>query len=396
MNKRLWILLLIAPLLNLPAAGQPAGYEIVEVTNWPGREFNPTLNNNGQIVFTAEFGPQSTWEIFLYDGNTGEITRITDDNVPDTLPFINDAGTIAWTRKNGAGGTTEVMIRYANGKVVQLTHNDVFELVLDLNNLDQLVFNRENTRGCVGLGEHVMFFDGRSIRQITNNEWFNTSISLSDRGDIVWAEFDICAGGVNWRSLIKLYSKGVITTLSEPGLQAQYTTINNNGVCAWMFFDPAAWQEGIQVWDNGVRTLLTDWGDQPNLNDRGELAFGRWHDNTSTWQVWCHTKGRFSQITADPFSNIQPVINNAGEITWMAGTFPDEDIRLLRRLPRGDLNCDGALDGADIDPFFLALGRPMAYQSAFPNCDPLLGDMNGDGALNGADIDPFFAALGGG
>ena len=62
----------------------------------------------------------------------------------------------------------------------------------------------------------------------------------------------------------------------------------------------------------------------------------------------------------------------------------------------GDLNCDGRLDGADIDPFFLALGDPAAYLLQFPTCDPLNGDMNGDGRLDGGDIDPFFACLGGG
>ena len=61
----------------------------------------------------------------------------------------------------------------------------------------------------------------------------------------------------------------------------------------------------------------------------------------------------------------------------------------------GDLNCDGAFNGGDIDPFFLALGDPKAYAAQFPNCDPLLGDMNADGLFNGADIDPFFACLGG-
>ena len=64
--------------------------------------------------------------------------------------------------------------------------------------------------------------------------------------------------------------------------------------------------------------------------------------------------------------------------------------------PLGDLNCDGAFNGGDIDPFFLALGDPAAYTAQFPNCDILLGDMNGDGSVNGGDIDPFFACLGGG
>ena len=62
----------------------------------------------------------------------------------------------------------------------------------------------------------------------------------------------------------------------------------------------------------------------------------------------------------------------------------------------GDMNCDGRLDGGDIDPFFLALGDPAAYLLQFPNCDLLNGDMNGDGRLDGGDIDPFFACLGGG
>ncbi|MCH8805377.1 MAG: hypothetical protein IH986_04745 [Planctomycetes bacterium] len=63
---------------------------------------------------------------------------------------------------------------------------------------------------------------------------------------------------------------------------------------------------------------------------------------------------------------------------------------------KGDMNCDGAINGADIDPFFLALGDPSAYTAQFPNCDILNGDMNGDGRVNGGDIDPFFVCLGGG
>jgi hypothetical protein len=59
----------------------------------------------------------------------------------------------------------------------------------------------------------------------------------------------------------------------------------------------------------------------------------------------------------------------------------------------GDMNCDGVRNGADIDPFFLALGDPVAYGIAYPECFALNGDFNGDGALNGADIDPFFEYL---
>ncbi len=61
----------------------------------------------------------------------------------------------------------------------------------------------------------------------------------------------------------------------------------------------------------------------------------------------------------------------------------------------GDLNCDDTVDGADIDPFFLALADPAAYAAQFPGCPTTNGDINGDGSVDGADIDAFFKLLGG-
>ena len=162
-----------------------------------------------------------------------------------------------------------------------------------------------------------------------------------------------------------------------------------------MFSDPVTSEQGIQIWQNGTRSLLTSWGEAPDLSDFG-LSFTRWDEITATRHIWLHRNGEFRQLTFGPISNTECVINNLGEVTWLHGNFPDLDLWVMRRFPLGDLNCDGAFNGADIDLFFLALGDPAAYDAMLPNCDPLLGDMNGDGALNGADIDPFFAALGGG
>ena len=62
----------------------------------------------------------------------------------------------------------------------------------------------------------------------------------------------------------------------------------------------------------------------------------------------------------------------------------------------GDLNCDGAVNTFDIDPFVLALTDPAAYAEQFPGCDYLLADANGDGLVNAFDIDPFVLLLTGG
>ncbi|TWT39960.1 Subtilase family protein [Phycisphaerae bacterium RAS1] len=60
---------------------------------------------------------------------------------------------------------------------------------------------------------------------------------------------------------------------------------------------------------------------------------------------------------------------------------------------RGDLNCDGAANVLDINPFVLALLNPAAYAMQFPGCNVHNADINGDGGENVLDINPFVALL---
>jgi len=62
----------------------------------------------------------------------------------------------------------------------------------------------------------------------------------------------------------------------------------------------------------------------------------------------------------------------------------------------GDMNCDGAVDTADIDGFVLAIVDPAAYAAAFPDCDVTHADCNDDGAVDTADIDAFVQIVVGG
>ncbi|MBU0639494.1 MAG: hypothetical protein KKB50_11565 [Planctomycetes bacterium] len=59
----------------------------------------------------------------------------------------------------------------------------------------------------------------------------------------------------------------------------------------------------------------------------------------------------------------------------------------------GDLNCDGTVDGFDVDAFMLALMYPDRYATTYPDCDIKLADCNADGLVNGFDIDSFVALL---
>jgi hypothetical protein len=56
----------------------------------------------------------------------------------------------------------------------------------------------------------------------------------------------------------------------------------------------------------------------------------------------------------------------------------------------GDANCDGAIDGADIQPFFDGLADPAQWILDHPGCNIANLDINSDGSLDGADIQAFF------
>lgn len=67
---------------------------------------------------------------------------------------------------------------------------------------------------------------------------------------------------------------------------------------------------------------------------------------------------------------------------------PDECERVA-----GDLNCDGAVNFADINPFVLALRGRIAYVNRYPTCLWSNADVNGDGEVDYGDINAFVTAV---
>lgn len=59
----------------------------------------------------------------------------------------------------------------------------------------------------------------------------------------------------------------------------------------------------------------------------------------------------------------------------------------------GDMNCDGAVDVDDIEPFTQALIDVPAYDTAFPACWSGRADMNQDDSIDGLDVGDFVSDL---
>jgi RHS repeat-associated protein len=75
----------------------------------------------------------------------------------------------------------------------------------------------------------------------------------------------------------------------------------------------------------------------------------------------------------------------------------DDDGNLTSAWAAADMNCDGYVTSADIDPFVIALAQGQAaYETAYPDCEYLNADINGDGYVTAADSDLFTSMLTGG
>ena len=91
----------------------------------------------------------------------------------------------------------------------------------------------------------------------------------------------------------------------------------------------------------------------------------------------------------------------SGDYLYVVGQQASKTLAILRFASTppapGDMNCDGAVNGQDIDGFVLALfGTPpdyAEYRARFPSCNPFLSDTNCDSLVNGQDIDGFVNCL---
>jgi hypothetical protein len=102
-------------------------------------------------------------------------------------------------------------------------------------------------------------------------------------------------------------------------------------------------------------------------------------------KLWADT-GAFTQVL---FQDASEMVASAWYTAWVNAGSP---MPLPAPIVTGDLNCDGHLDGRDIQPFVLAVTNPSQYQSQYPSCNILNGDLNGSGTATVADV-PLFVQL---
>jgi len=375
----------LALVLAGSASGQvnlPEGFEIVEFAVNDKMTRSPAINNCGEIVYVKDNKQDS--RVFLYDN--GKITRLTDDDQGRLVsgPDINDDGTIVWMRGyfNQHDTFRIIMLergeRTIVGKGYQPSINSFGRMAWQL-------FRRYTCHPEVD----IVFFDGESAIELTDNRFCDQSAEINDNDWITWGESDGCV--VPWVGDVRLYVDGEIHVLPSGSPQSHVATINNLGQVAWGAGPPI---NGTEFWENGETVVLIDRGNNPRLNNLGDIYFLRFHpENNDSWDSWLYRVSNggpvIHRLTDDNVWNTDGDINDWVEMAWRWKDGPGikhGGLRFMRRVRTGDAEFDGDVDLIDHAAFAECMTGPGRVDRL---CDCRFLDIDHDGDVDLSDFARF-------
>ncbi|MFQ5495836.1 MAG: hypothetical protein ACE5EX_10700, partial [Phycisphaerae bacterium] len=365
------------------------------------------MNNCGQVVYSSRLNQlMAETEIFLYDN--GALVRITDDNVRDDFPDINDSGIIVWTSfRDGTIDDPKIAVR-KDGATVYLGDGEDAKV----NSLGHIAWKRANEKGCFGSGFDVLFYTGslttfepKRLVKITNNDLSNQQANLNDHDEIVWTQYNFCPDP--WESRIMLYADGVAAPVSGDDSGPQSPDINNLGHVMWGENTNGSGVRRARLWTDGFREPVTliDPGNHPHPNNLGDVTVNRMvPPDDTTWQVWLlpDAAGLTEppiQVTSEPISTRCNALNDWGEMLLDQGVVLDTNVLVMRRIRTGEADFDGHIDLRDFAAFQNCITGPGDFdgtEGGFDRlCDCRFLDIDHDRDVDADDFALFQPAMDG-
>lgn len=90
-----------------------------------------------------------------------------------------------------------------------------------------------------------------------------------------------------------------------------------------------------------------------------------------------------------PFNGLSDDLDLDGRPRFLNGSVDRGAYEYGEVLVLADMNCDGEINGLDVDGFILALTDQIGYDNRYPGCSALSADINGDTIVDMLDLGPF-------
>ncbi|MEK6674809.1 MAG: hypothetical protein AABZ47_04045, partial [Planctomycetota bacterium] len=393
MKSIFWIIVGLA-LSAARVVGQiPEGWEIKEI--FPaGTEYycgSVDINDRGQIVFHCSPWPnRSKTEVLLYD--RGKLTQLTDDDVYDTFPHLNNRGDIVWQRDfNPDPGTENIgIVGWRDWKMEPISAEAFPQGSVDINDTGQMVWiaftepKIEKTQ--------IVFYDGATIQQITDDQFVNQSPRINNHGDFVFERdnffvdpfvFDIIG-----------HFAGKLLTLTDAPDRSSTPDINDWRDVIWRVFSNSDYTTSLWYWNEGKGSKVVDGNVlTAHINNRNDICFSRWDSQNENPALWLlRASGELLQLADGSFGGNVSAINRRGEIAFQHGHFPKNGIVLLTK-PEfvADLDFDGDVDLADFAILQNCFGESLT--GIAEACSS--SDINNDTVVDFSDVTRFVPFVGG-
>jgi hypothetical protein len=271
------------------------GNGITQLTN-AADGWGPHINDSGQVVWEGEFEASKN-EIFMYDGRG--ISQLTDNSLYEHSPQIDDNGHVVW-----AGGTSsyrEIFI-YDGNSIIRLAEES-YDGSSNISGNGKVVWLADPAR------KHISYYDGNSVTQLAvqSEAW---RPQINDQGKIVWRGGH---DGSNYE--IFLYDGGSITQLTNNDYYDDSPQINDRGQIVWHGYDGSDYE--IFLSDGNTTTRITNNSADdisPQINDRGQIV---WYGyDGSDYEIFLYDGGTITLVTDNTYNDGDPKINNNAQIVW--------------------------------------------------------------------------------
>jgi hypothetical protein len=307
------------------------------------------MNNCGQIIFDMQLGPRfDDKEMFLYAN--GRLKQLTDDDVSDFVGRINEDGAAIWLRNLQKAIHTELVL-YEDGKVsIFVQHRNGIRSG-SINNLPHITWSAARRTRCPKRVD-LMLWDGQTRRRISEKiRLISQSSDLNELGDVTWMRTNFCVNP--WAGDIRLWSDGATIILPSNKTQVQSSKINN----------------------------------------LGDVYFAWWDSDRRHWQPWLYRVSGggepvLHRLADDKFWAARGDVNDWGEVAWRSSTPRNiaGRLRLMRRIRTGDSEFDGDIDLVDYAGFADCMTGPGRVDRL---CDCRFLDIDHDGDVDLGDFALF-------
>ncbi|MCH8252775.1 MAG: hypothetical protein IID36_10025, partial [Planctomycetes bacterium] len=350
----------------------------------------PRMNECGEMVYSIGVIDLPGTAVFRYDN--GLIEQLSDDpSTPHVFPDINSNGTVVWTRGWSGFGGGEIAM-FERGVMTILAEGSR----ATINDMVHIAFYKFEPVTCAS-ESGVFFYDGETVDPIMDDGLSNQWAEINNLDDVVWTRKYSCANP--WVADIMFWSDGRIIQLTDSAVQQNVPTVNDLGHVAWQTADSHHANYGIWKWEGDDPQLVIVAGQNPRLNNNGDMQFLRWDEGLSTWDTFVYIDGVEYQLTSETAWNIDGDINDWGEVVWHWALPPifNGGIRHMRRIRTGEADFDGHIDLRDAAAFQNCMTGPGDFDGTVGGfdrlCDCRFLDIDHDRDVDRDDYALFAAAM---